>query len=152
MHRAPRSLIWHVLSKGLPATFKRDLTFSCPALRVNVRSVSLDQTLNAFAISMSTSCLFRPVGYLLILYVRFFVRHLDPAERRNFIIHNVQREREHAKGYICFVQKYRGFFYIIRVYTCARIHAYAVVPRLLSASVASVACLFAPARFRIALL
>jgi len=54
-------------------------TFSCPDLRVNVRSVSVDQTPNAFVISLSTSCLFRPVGYLLILYVRFFVRHLDPA-------------------------------------------------------------------------
>jgi len=56
-----------------------DLTFSGPVLRVNVKSVSLDQTPNAFAISLSTSCLFRPVGYLLILYVRFFVRHLDPT-------------------------------------------------------------------------
>lgn len=58
------------------------LTFSCPDLRVNVKSVSPDQTPNAFAISLSTSCLFRPVGYLLILYVRFFVRHLDPGREK----------------------------------------------------------------------
>lgn len=55
-----------------------------PVLRVNVRSVALDQTPNAFPISFSTSILLKPDGYLLILYVRFFVRHLDPTKRYNY--------------------------------------------------------------------
>lgn len=38
-----------------------------PVLRVKVRSVSLDQTSNAFATSLVTSSLFSPDGYLLIL-------------------------------------------------------------------------------------
>lgn len=77
------------------------LTCSCPVLRVNVRSVSLDQTANAFAISLSTSCLFRPVGYLLILYIRFFVRHLDPT------IKHLNTHQVHVWENICFVHTER---------------------------------------------
>lgn len=50
---------------------------------MNMRSVYSDHTLNALLSSASTFCRGKFRGYLLILYVSFFTRHLEPVTCEN---------------------------------------------------------------------
>lgn len=50
---------------------------------MNMRSVYSDHTLNALLSSASTFCRGKFRGYLLILYVSFFTRHLEPVTFEN---------------------------------------------------------------------